>query len=68
MAALLNDLRFFIGAFFLIVSIILLAEGWINPSMTEGVNLNLLTGACFLIFALVALTVAISDRKSERTF
>ena len=54
---LLEDLRFFIGLFFLIVSGILLAQGLMNPVETAGVNLNVDVGIGFLVFSLVLLTM-----------
>ena len=50
-----HDLRFFIGFFFLLVSILLLGQGILAPQMTDGVNLNLYSGAGFMAFAFVAL-------------
>ena len=52
---LLEDLRFFIGLFFLIVGVILIAQGLLHPVETAGVNLNLNVGLGFLSFSFVAL-------------
>jgi hypothetical protein len=57
MARLLEDLRFFIGAFFFVVGVLLTLQGFL-AAPTEGYNLNLSTGAAFVIFALFPLTMA----------
>ena len=51
----LQDLRFFIGAFFLIVGLLLVAQGFFAPQLTEGVNLNLYAGLGFVLFSSAAL-------------
>jgi hypothetical protein len=56
---LIEDLRFFIGSFFLIVSGILLFEGITVGTLTEGYNLNLFAGSIFLIFALGTLSLSL---------
>jgi hypothetical protein len=63
MQKLLEDLRFFIGAFFLIIGFILLTTGIFSPSYVEGFNLNLITGIVFLIFAMLALALSIFENK-----
>ena len=68
MTALLEDLRFFIGLFFLIVGAILIGQGFINPSVTEGLDLNLATGSCLLLFSAIILSLAIWHRHGERHF
>ena len=47
----LQDLRFFIGAFFFIVGVILTLQGLIDPTPVEGVNLNLYAGMGFVLFS-----------------
>lgn len=59
MIQLFEDLRFFIGAFFLIVGAILTGAGLVNPTEIAGVNLNLLVGVCFIIFGAGALVMAV---------
>jgi hypothetical protein len=46
----LNDLRFIIGLFFAVVSLILLISALINDSMAS--RLNIYTGVIFLVFGL----------------
>jgi hypothetical protein len=58
MAKLMEDLRFFIGAFFLIVGALLTLQGLFGTQVGE-VNLNLITGIGFIVFALVPLTMAL---------
>jgi hypothetical protein len=47
----MHDLRFFIGAFFLIVGAILSLQGLLDPTPVEGVNLNLYAGLGFILFS-----------------
>lgn len=54
----LEDLRFFIGSFFLILGVVLLSQAFINPVLTDGYNLNLITGICFVIFSFGALALS----------
>jgi uncharacterized membrane protein HdeD (DUF308 family) len=62
---LIEDLRFFIGAFFLIIGALLVFQSFANPGLVEGYNLNLITGISFLAFALAALALAfIAVRKN----
>lgn len=63
---LLEDLRFFIGAFFVIVGVLLVGQGLINPLDTAGVNLNLIVGICFFIFGSGALAMAVTSARSQR--
>jgi len=51
----MHDLRFFIGAFFFLVGVLLLGQGVLSPMLTDGVNLNLDAGLGFLVFSSVAL-------------
>jgi hypothetical protein len=51
----LNELNFVIGLFFTIVSLILLADTFINKEVTG--KLNLYTGLAFLIFGLFMITI-----------
>ena len=55
MKAWIHDLRFFIGAFFLLVGALLIGQGALSPSLTDGVNLNLYSGIGFLTFSSIAL-------------
>ncbi len=65
MQKLFEDLRAFIGAFFLIVGIILTITGIVHPEFVEGYNLNLITGICFLIFASLALMLAVYEKNKN---
>jgi Kef-type K+ transport system membrane component KefB len=58
MARLFEDLRFFIGAFFLIVGAMLMIQGLVNPVEIAGLNPNLISGVCFFIFGALAMTLA----------
>jgi len=51
----LNELNFVIGLFFTIVSLILLADTFLNREITW--KLNLYTGVAFLIFGLFMITI-----------
>ena len=51
----LNELNFVIGLFFTIVSLILLADTFLNKGRTG--NLNLYTGLAFLIFGLIMISI-----------
>jgi hypothetical protein len=55
---LLGDLRFVIGVFFAIISLILILTGLFSGSRTpEGLNLNLISGSfivCFSVFMLAS--------------
>lgn len=66
MKALLEDLLFFIGAFFLIIGSLLVFAGLSNPEITEGYNLNLWTGGIFLVFAVTITTLSIRNLKRSR--
>lgn len=63
MIRLLEDLRSFIGAFFLIVGVLLMGQGLVHPEETAGVNLNLIVGTAFLIFGSGALAMAYRGLK-----
>jgi len=63
MNRLTEDLRFFIGAFFLIVGALLCFEGIRNAVLVEGCNLNLYTGLVFIAFSAVALTLSIKGQR-----
>ena len=54
-----EDLRFFIGTFFAIIGAILLFQGVVHPTQVEGLNLNLICGISFLIFAAGALLLSV---------
>lgn len=55
---LLEDLRFFIGSFFLVVGLALVGKGLVTPILMDGYNLNLIAGAVFLLFSCPALLLA----------
>jgi hypothetical protein len=59
MARLLEDLRFFIGTFFLIIGVLLVIEGLRVGTLVEGYNLNLWTGIVFILFSSVALVLSV---------
>ena len=62
----LEDLRFVIGAFFAIVSLILLAVGLVNGTPpTHGINLNLMTGAAMGIFSVAMIGLAVLSKPEE---
>jgi protein-S-isoprenylcysteine O-methyltransferase Ste14 len=65
MQKLFEDLRAFIGAFFLLVGIILTITGLVHPEFVEGYNLNLITGLCFLVFASLALLMAMHEKNKN---
>jgi hypothetical protein len=54
-----EDLRFFIGTFFAIIGAILLFQGVVHPTQVEGLNLNLICGVSFLVFAGGALGLSV---------
>ena len=59
----LEDLRFFIGFFFLIVGGLLTFDGAVNGVLIEGYNINLVTGLSFLVFSLITLGLAVRSLK-----
>jgi hypothetical protein len=64
---LIEDLRFFIGAFFLVVGVLLTGAGLLHPEEVAGVNLNLIVGISFLIFGALSLSLALlSTRRPKR--
>jgi len=63
MGRLTEDLRFFIGSFFLAVGALLTLQGLRAPVLVEGYNLNLLTGTVFVAFSLIALTMAVRAQR-----
>ena len=63
MGRLTEDLRFFIGSFFLMVGVLLSFQGWREPTLIEGYNLNLITGAAFVVFSVIALALAVRARE-----
>jgi protein-S-isoprenylcysteine O-methyltransferase Ste14 len=65
-ADLIEDLRIFIGAFFLILSVILISMGVFSPSQVEGFNLNLICGLTFLVFSVLALWLAYLGFRSRQ--
>ena len=58
MRLLLEDLRFFIGAFFALIGVILVIAGSINPVDTAGYNMNVVVGIVFTVFGAGALALA----------
>lgn len=65
MMRLLEDLRFFIGAFFVIVGLLLAVAGLVQPEITAGVNLNLVVGITFVVFGGGALALAYCGLKKK---
>jgi hypothetical protein len=65
---LIEDLRFVIGAFFAVISVILIITGLITPTMAEGttVNLNLTVGCLMALFAVFMITLAYLGMKAGR--
>ena len=59
MERLLEDLQFFIGAFFIIVGAILFFEGITSPVYTSGFNLNAIVGAIFLALSIIPTWISI---------
>lgn len=53
-----EDLRFFIGAFFMIIGTLLLLQGWLAPILIADLNPNLISGAVFLVFGTCAMAMA----------
>jgi hypothetical protein len=67
MNRLVDDLRFFIGAFFLIVGVLLVLQGALAAAPAgQEYNLNLMTGAAFVIFAVLALYLSIRAGGRDR--
>ncbi len=66
MIRLLEDLRFFIGAFFLIVGFLLTGAGLLQPQMTAGIELNLFVGLAFLAFGTGAMAMALHASKTNQ--
>ncbi len=64
---LMEDLRFIIGLFFGVISIILLLAGLIAaPNATSDFNLNLIVGGYIGCFSIVMLVLGIRASKSPR--
>jgi tellurite resistance protein TehA-like permease len=63
MIRLLEDLRFFIGTFFVLVGALLTGAGVLTPVETAGQNLNLIVGIAFLIFGAFALIMSVRASK-----
>ena len=57
MSHLIEDLRFFIGVFFLMIGLLLVGESFMVPSMVEGINVNLWVGLSFLAFSVSSLAL-----------
>ncbi len=62
---LIQDLRFVIGLFFILVGCGLLAEGLLAPP-ADALNLNLYTGAGMSCFALLMIGLALKARAAEK--
>ena len=59
-----EDLRFSIGAFFLIVGLLLVAAGLVvEGSVVDGTNVNVMTGVGFFVFGLIPLSMALFGKK-----
>ena len=65
MIRLTEDLRFFIGTFFLIIGVFLTFEGLRSGTLVEGVNINLITGIGFVGFSLIALGLAVRANREK---
>lgn len=65
MHRLIEDLRFFIGAFFLIVGVLLLLQGLLVTGAAPGPNLNLLTGIAFTLFASGSLYLSLRANRRD---
>jgi len=59
----LNELNFVIGLFFIIVSLILLADSFFSKELT--VKLNVYTGVFFLVFGLMMILIRRKDRNDH---
>jgi hypothetical protein len=59
MGPLIEDLRFCIGAFFVIVGGLLTVQGLVEPTPVLDINLNLWTGLVFLAFGSAAVTLSL---------
>jgi hypothetical protein len=59
MGPLIEDLRFCIGAFFVIVGGLLTVQGLIEPAPVLDINLTLWTGLIFLLFGGAAVTLSL---------
>ena len=66
MNKLFEDLRFFIGAFFLIVGVLLTGQGLFGETGEQGNQLNLLTGLAFILFSGFALMLALKQFKASQ--
>ena len=65
MSHLIEDLRFFIGVFFLMIGVLLIGESLLVPSMVEGINVNLWVGLSFLGFSLLSLALVFFVHKDR---
>jgi hypothetical protein len=59
MNRMIEDLRFCIGAFFLLVGVLLAGHGVIVGTLVAGFNLNLFTGIAFVLFGGLSLALSI---------
>ena len=63
---LLEDLRFVVGLLFGIISLILLGVGLLGEAQPhDELHLNLVTGACMGVFALIMLVMAVQGSKTD---
>lgn len=65
MIRLMEDLRFFIGAFFVIISVLLIGQGILHPQTIGGLDLNLVVGGVFLVFGGGALALALATVRKQ---
>ena len=65
MKAMIEDLRFFIGSFFFILGVILIVAGLSHAPSQPTPNLNLFTGAAFVVFAIAMLLLAFRGRNQN---
>ena len=65
---LLEDLRFVIGLFFGVISLILIAVGYVDPqgSQRAGENMNLVSGWMMALFAAFMLMLVFLDSRKEQ--
>ena len=59
MTELFEDLRMFIGGFFLIVGAILIFESTQQTAASDSMNLDLWSGCAFIAFSLLAMAAAV---------
>ncbi|MBC7692327.1 MAG: hypothetical protein H7222_11235 [Methylotenera sp.] len=57
----LSDLRFVIGLFFLIVSVILILKGMTDDP--TPLHLNIFSGSIMLVFSIIMITLHLMDKR-----